>query len=564
MSIVQSAFKIQNQKSYGNVEKMYIHFYTIPVETATSNELYIYWYALAEQNIDLFNDFHTLFKKCKQYTYASYTGELFSINSLQQFKENLILLGVKDLANPIKISKVNLQDGTSIDMNLHTINNVPHFNDMFDICFQNYDFHQSFSDINDIIEESNEIKPIICVENCTTPERIYLPQVELKCIAYKIVKTSVDNETLNGWFNTLVKNKQYNSVLTILDSLCNFNTDLEVSNTVENDFDDGVSINESVAPTKISKTDWIKLFCDLYLEEDKTTDILLSDVYQEYITASSWTDTPTVTMAIFIKQLRALNKYTIKRRSKGMMLIGYTSLVSAQADFKKKSLTGSLTNRALFRYRHPREVRKIVKQNEDKVILIGHKYAREVAFILYNINIILNYQTVNQFCSIPQLVSEIDKIAKYIDKQFDPEEIKSESERGDIFYNFRKTADECLIYFPFNKKYCDMSYNNNNNTDLLTTKSFIENTHILKNNDDLTYYEFGNFRNNIEGTDLSWTDSFGITPKSLIGDITSTRAGTTINRVFKTAKPVCNQQLRKDPQEPGICASIAGIDSFTT
>ena len=591
MSSKRSAFKPQNEKCYGSVEKMYIHLYTIPMETSTSNnELYIYWCASPELNMDLFNDFHTIFKKCKQYAGTSYTGELFSIDSLQKFKENLILLGVKCVDKPDKVSKISLQDGTTIDMNLHVITNVPHFNDMFDICFQNYDFHESFSYDNDTIEEPDDIKPLICVENGTSFEKVYIPQVELKSIAYKIVKTSIDNETLIGWFNTLVKNNQYMSVLTILDSLSNFNKDLDVSNTVEKDTDDGISINESVAPSKISKTEWINLFCELYLEEDKTTDILLSEVYQEYVIASGWSDTPTVSMAVFVKQLRALHKYRIKRRSKGMMLIGHTSLVSKQENFKMRMYSGNLSNRVLLTYQHPHEVKTIVNNNEPIVKAIGHKYAREVAFLLHKSSITLDYQTVAQFSSIPQLSSELDKIVKYIDNCFSDNvdyqtvvqfcsipQLSSELDKvvkyidncindttdnimksvasGDIFLNFRKTSDECIIYFPFNKKYYDVNYTN---TELIKAKSVLENTRMLKCNDELAYYEFGNFGNN-NGVDLNWTDSFSSPLNSNVGDITSTRAGATINRVFKTTKPVANQQLRKDPQEPGICPIIAGL-----
>lgn len=554
MSSLRSAFKTQTQKSYGNVEKMYIHFYTIP-ENATSNNLFIYWYSSPTENIELFNDAHTLFKIMKQYSGQQYTGDIFSINNLEQFKENLVLLGVSDLhrQRPEYDSlKVLLQDNTPLEINKHIIPNATHFNDLFDVCFQNYDFHQSFSDANDDVADIKTTSSLIYIEDLVSSYPFYLPNVELKVISYNVVKTSIDNITLNKWFNTVIKNNNYKTAYDILNNLTNFNRDLEITNNVEDDADDGLSISESVSTAKISKTDWIKLFCDLYLEEDNTTDILLSDVYQEYVTASSWSDTPTVTMAVFIKQLRALNIYNIKRRSKGMMLIGHTSLVSSQADFKKKMLNGSLSNRAILKYVHPSEVKKIIRQNEDKVFTIGHKYAREVAFLLYNINIQLNYQVVSQFCSIPQLSLELEKVSKYIDEQ-----IKLDTIKGDTFLNFRKTSDECLVYFPFNKKYYDMSFNN---IDLLKTKSFPENVSSYKENDQLTYYEFGNYGNNT-GVDLNWSDSFGgkaPSSKSNVGDITSTKLGTTItHRVFKTTKPVPNQQLRKDP---AIDKILDGLD----
>ncbi len=554
MSWFRGASKSQNQKSYGSVDKMYIHFYTIPTQTTTpKGDLNIYWYASPTENTNLFNDFHTLLKKMKQYTSVQYTGDIFSITSLQQFKESLILLGVKDVLTPCEVLKINLQDGTTIDMNLHIINNVPHFNDMFDICFQNCDFHHSFSDENDTNTELNDTHwQLICVENAFTYSNFYLHTVELNTIAFKKINSSIDVFTLNGWFNTLIKNNQYSSAINFLNTLTEFNKDIEITTTTQEEVDDGVSVQESVSTAKISKTDWIKLFCDLYLEEEKTTDILLSDVYQEYVTASGWSDTPIVTMAVFIKQLRSLNKYNIKRRSKGMMLIGHTSLVSSQSDFKKMLLNGNLSNRSLFKYQHPSEVRKIIISNESKIKSLGHPYAREVVFLLNGTGLTLDYQTVAQFCSIPQLRSELEKISSYIDKNLDDEQVKLEISKGNIFLNFRKTADECLIYFPFNKKYYDYSFKS---TDLLKAKSYTENTSQLKENDDLTYYEFGNYGySNYCGVDLNWTESFGkpLTSKSNIGDITSTRTGTTVNRVFKTAKPVPNHQIRKDPQEEEI------------
>lgn len=564
MSSARSAFKTRNQKSYGNVEKMYIHFYTIP-ENTTSNNLFVYWYCSPTENTELFNDAHTLLKIMKHYTSQQYTGDIFSINNLEQFKENLVLLGVSDLhrQRPEYDSlKVLLQDNTTLEINKHLIQNTTHFNDLFDVCFQNYDFHQSFSAVNDDVADIKGTSSLIYIEDLISGAPFYLPKVELKSISYKTVKTSIDNITLNNWFNTVIKNNDYKTAYDILINLSNFNKDLEVTNTNEDDDDDEASINESVSTAKISKVEWIKLFCDLYLQEDKTTDILLSDVYQEYVTASGWSDTPTVTMAVFIKQLRSLNMFTIKRRSKGMMLIGHTSLVSSQAEFKKMLLNGCLSSRSLFKYQHPSEVRKIIISNELKIKAIGHPYAREVVFLLNNTGLTLDYQTVAQFCSIPQLRPELSKISSYIDKNIDDEQVKIESSKGNIFLNFRKYADECLIYFPFNKKYYDYSFKA---TDLLKTKSYPENTVQLKDNDDLTFYEFGNYGyGTYGGVDLNWTDSFGTTSKSKVGDITSTRADTTINRVFKTTKPVPNHQIRKNPQEEEAIDKILADMTFTS
>lgn len=549
MSLTRSAFKTQTQKSYGNVEKMYIHFYTIQENTGTSGQspiLNIYWYSSNTENIDLFNDCHTLLKKMKEYLGIQYTGDIFSINNLQEFKENLILLGVETLDCDNQIFKLKLQNGEEIKGNKHIINNSIQFNDLFDVCFQNYDFHSSFSDVNDdIIESGDNDIPIIYIEEifkCSS--KFFLPKIELKCLMYKSVNSSIDNIVLNNWFNTLVKSNKYSSIYNILTNLCSFNKDLEV-NTITQDADDGLSIAETINE-KISKTEWIKLFCDLYLEEDTNTDILLSDVYQEYVTASSWTDTSVVTMAQFIKQLRALNLYTIKRRSKGMMLIGHISLVSKQPDFKKLALNGSLSNRNIFKYTHPAEVQNTIKRNEDLYKDIGHKYAREVGFLLNGLRIKLDYQTVAQFSSIPYLSTEMEKIARYIDKQIIIKPI--EFSNGDIFYNFRKTADDCLVYFPFNTKYYDNSYKQ---SDLLKTKSIPDNVVSFKDNDELSYYEFGNFGAKA-GVDLSWTDTFGsLNPaRANLGDFVSTRLNTSKpNRVFKTTKPVPNQQIRKDPNE---------------
>jgi hypothetical protein len=461
-----SAFKTQNEKRYGSVEKMYIHFYTF----TCSDTLDFFWYCNDTENIELFSDFKHYLHTLKSYGQCSnYTGDIFVVKNLHKFKEILILLGARE------ISKSNWPLVNNISKEVHTwrSSNNTQFNELFDICFQDYDIINSFSSepslsktcvemdipFYDIGYETNSTELIMV----TVGDNIeFMKYYNFNQLCYTNVKSKVDNATLMNWFDTFVKKSEYKSACTIIKNLMDFNSKEEdTTPQVYDDLDaDDVTVLVEQESAKISHNDWILLFCELYLEEDKIYDILLSDIYQMYLTASSWSSTATVSMATFIKRLRAFNRFTIKRRSKGMMVIGFKCLVGQQAELFQQVKKGQLYKRQLLQYKSDLEINQIITKYKSDIESIGYKYTRE-AFILLNDSAQkLNYQTVAQFVSIPQISTQLGLYAEYIDSILKniPECETSVSDTRVRKFNtdvqkpledFRELGNKCTLYNPF-------------------------------------------------------------------------------------------------------------------
>lgn len=478
MSSKISAFKTQNEKRYGSVEKMYIHFYTIATGSDTQD---IFWYCNDTENIELFSDIKHYTHTLKSYGYyTTYTGDIFIVKNLHKFKEILILLG----AEQVDISSWPLSNNTTKEVNIWKVTQTNKFNELFDICFQDYEITNSFSsepslaknrvemdelinnktsaipNLNEIIFGKSTNKTNQLIEVTFGTVKAFMKFYEFNQLPYTIVKSKLDNTILINWFDTLVKKSEYQTACTTINKLIEFNSKEEDTGPEGDDdeADDATVLTEAES-SKISHDEWIKLFCNLYMEEDKSSDILLSDIYQMYLTASGWTATATISMATFIKRLRALNKFTIKRRAKGMMIIGYRCLVNQQAEIFHQVKRGQLYKRQILHYKSDLEIQAILKKSTNEIQNIGHKYARE-AFILLNGICPLDYQTIAQFASIPQISTQLALYAEYIDSIIKitpvyetlPNGTKVRKFNTDVqkpLENFRELGNKCTIYYPF-------------------------------------------------------------------------------------------------------------------
>jgi hypothetical protein len=500
MSFKSSAFKTHNEKQYGSVEKMYIHFYTIATGSDTQD---IFWYCNDTENIELFSDIKHYTHTLKKYGhYTAYTGDIFVVKNIHKFKEILILLGAEEVDKSIWP----LANDNTKEVHIWKVNNTTEFNELFDICFQNYEITNSFSSEPSLSKNRIELdEPTTLSNNYTIDETIsgslknkddqlievtfgnkttFMKFYEFNQLPYKPIKSRLDNITLMTWFNTLVKKSEYQTACLTITKLVDFNNKENTNPQQDDDAiyeadgTDDITVLTEAESSKISHNDWIILFCNLYLEEDKSSDILLSDIYQMYVTASSWTNTATVSMATFIKRLRTLNKFTIKRRAKGMMVIGYTCLVGQQSEMFQQVRKGQLYKRQLLHYKSIIGINTIINKYRLEIQNIGHKYTREV-FILLSDYQTLDYQTVAQFASIPQISTQLALYAEYIDSIIkvnsdiqnslkDVRELGTKCTISDIqnsLEDFRELGTKCTIYFPF--------VLNNNNTCIKTGNSFI-------------------------------------------------------------------------------------------
>ncbi len=464
MAATASAFKSQNEKRYGSVEKMYIHFYTI---ASGSDTLDIYWYCNDTENIELFSDLKYFLNKMKIYgEYTTYTGDVFVVKNLHKFKEILILVGTEDS----NTTSWTLQGDKVLSVNTCKVKKASKFYEIFDICFEDYEIINSFSSEASLSKNRIEMDEFI-TNTHTTPnnstilvhfnEHKYpMPYYKFNQMYFSTVKSKVGDNILSNWFNAVIGKNEYLTAFNTIHKLIDYNEKEEDATTVieEEEKDDATVMTEQES-AKISHDEWIKLFCDLYLDDSsKGSDLLLSDIYQMYLTASGWTQTSTVTMATFIKRLRNMNKFTIKRRAKGMMVIGVSCLVNQQAELFLKVKSGQSYDRQLSHYKSDVEINSILTKYKDEIEKIGLKYTREAFILLNDSNINLDYQTVAQFVSIPQISTQLKPYSEYIEsvlKNVTETVIngkrvrKFNTEIQKPLEEFRELCTRCVLYFPF-------------------------------------------------------------------------------------------------------------------
>ena len=464
MDAMPSAFKSQNEKRYGSVEKMYIHFYTI---ASGSDTLDIYWYCNDTENIELFSDLKYFLHRMKNYgEYTTYTGDVFVVKNLHKFKEILILVGTEDAAT----TSWTLQGDKVLSVNTCKVKKASKFYEIFDICFEDYEIINSFSSEASLSKNRIEMDEFI---NNNTDINIYntiilvhfnehkypMPYYKFNQMYFSTIKSRVGDNILGNWFNAVIAKNEYLTAFNTIHKLIDYNEKEEDTTEVEEEEKDDATVLVEQESAKISHDDWIKLFCDLYLDDSsKGSDLLLSDIYQMYLTASGWTQTATVTMAAFIKRLRNMNKFTIKRRAKGMMVIGVTCLVNQQSELFLKVKSGQAYYRQLSHYKSNIEIDNILTKYKDDIEKIGIKYTREAFILLNDSNIKLDYQTVAQFVSIPQISNQLKLYSEYIDSVLkDITEIEINGKRVRKFNTeiqkpleeFRELCTRCILYFPF-------------------------------------------------------------------------------------------------------------------
>ena len=464
MSLAGGAFKLQNEKRYGSVEKMYIHFYTI---ASGSDTLDIYWYCNDTENIELFSDLKYFLNKMKSYgEYTTYTGDVFVVKNLHKFKEILILVGTEDSAT----TSWSLQDDKFLSVNKCRVKKASKFYEIFDVCFEDYEIINSFSSEASLSKNRIEMDEFITNTSKTHNNNIILvhfnehkypmPYYKFNQMYYSTVKTRVGDNILSNWFNAIITKNEYLTAFNTIHKLIDYNEKEEDATTaIEEEEKDDATVMTEQESAKISHDEWIKLFCDLYLDDSsKGSDLLLSDIYQMYLTASGWTQTATVTMATFIKRLRNMNKFSIKRRAKGMMVIGVSCLVNQQSDLFFKVKSGQAYNRQLSHYKSDVEIHSILTKYKDDIEKIGLKYTREAFILLNDSNIKLDYQTIAQFVSISQISTQLKPYSEYIEsvlKNVTETEIngkrvrKFNTEIQKPLEEFRELCTRCVLYFPF-------------------------------------------------------------------------------------------------------------------
>ncbi len=338
---------------------MYIHIYTTATSDYTASKIYpdriinVWWYKQEKESSFLFKDYNNVLAKLQEYDEIdTYTGDILEVESENEFIDRLILLGIINPSEPVDI---NLQDGTTIQMNHgvivksfydnkdfhNTRTGQNQFDELYQLCFGEYTASQSFSCTSKmpLINMTYDISRIQNMKG----EYIYVQGVQFHKLAYNIIETNIPNPTLTSWFTHARKYMSYTKSISHLERLYIHNMKLKglqsenQEKSKEQDKYEGLqSENQEKTEEKFVDRIWVEEFCDLYAEKDDKTDTLLSDIYQQYITASSWSKKETLSMSQFIKYLKDISYFTVKRKAKGMVVTGYKFLLTYHSDMYNK------------------------------------------------------------------------------------------------------------------------------------------------------------------------------------------------------------------------------------
>jgi hypothetical protein len=432
-----------------------MHFFTV-VYTNRTEVMSVYWYKCTTVNRELFEDVRHILERMKEYRICTaYTGDILCVSDERVFVEKLVLLGLQ--GDNIATYDWPIQDGGSLEIEGGTCSHSTYFQQMSGICFQDYDVWHSFSstDPTDPVtlvtkqQGLTRIQPVETVVPHDTEARlifvsffghsVLMPWFPLAVTGYTVFYSAIENRQLYTWFVSMVQQRQYGLAMQQIAALDYYHTQHPIissplavnsldKDTVESavhevaplDVVEAVESVESVdnvtpsASTVRSLKDlesptfWVHTFCDLYLEESTEHDTLLSEIYQDYLTFSDWGyRDKLVSMTAFVKTLRALGRFTIKRRSKGMTLVGYHSLVSQQEAMYRDVKHGQQSERNLLRYRTTREIQAIVGQYTELIEYCSPIYAREACLALHDIGLSLDDAVLYSFCRIPGITEQL-------------------------------------------------------------------------------------------------------------------------------------------------------------
>ena len=468
---MDARYLLDDLESKETVE-IYIHFYTL-IYKNNPNRLSIYWYKNTSEHVEVFQDVKLIFEKMKEcHLITTYTGDIFCIRNENVFVEKLLLLGVKQTSS----YSLHLINGRVKEVHCGRSDSASTFNDLFDICFQSYDMYQSFSssDEEHLItlldkratsgseiskEENQDIdyadKHLLIID--FFGHQIITTFIKLRTIVYSIFHSIIDNQTLNRWFRRLIEKNQYDTIVQTIHTMETFHREhpyedkpqssspsLYDDSSEEEKGDDLRNSQSEKTKREEDPKEWIQLFCDLYLQKDSDHDILLSEVYQDYCTSSAWSSTPTVSMALWIKTLRSLKRFTIRRRSKGMMIVGYRSLVSQQKIFYERVKNGQEASRNILHFLTVKEIREIILGLSSSSPCLPLE--RDTHILLPRLSIPVTPQVIRQFHSIPYLVESLPLYATYINQILaKPLHLDIASDLAD----FRELKQICVLYYPF-------------------------------------------------------------------------------------------------------------------
>ena len=330
---------------------MYLHFFSIRYTASYTDDVLanmtdVYYHLSATPMYEMFKDMSDILSAYQESEKGVIcTSELIHIPCKAMIRDALHLSGFveQEVTTPFDIP---LQSGERLLLTPFRGGSSLEF--LYDHFFAEFDI--------EVVEEVERIhvdassRPLLLLH--VFGQEWALPYLSLSTVDYSVILTSFSSTVLLRWFRSKCAAGEYRNACHLLQSYpmgqaedvkkednhaenprdvkedANANEDVKEDANANEDVKEDA--NEEQDAAALDHQEWVKLFLKLYVVPS-TVDSefpLLSTLYADYVTASGWTHTPTVHATAFHRMIRSFPFLTIKRKSKGMTLIGWKSIVS--------------------------------------------------------------------------------------------------------------------------------------------------------------------------------------------------------------------------------------------
>jgi len=206
----------------------------------------------------------------------------------------------------------------------------------------------------------------------------YLPSFNASVMSCKDIISHLPSSSLLEWYTTHLTDTNHptHSTYKILwDRL----ERLSVKESNQDVIESSINTIESIPAISFDTIEVIDTYLQIYLEPATKSELLLSDIYEDYISRGECM--PHVKKAIFIRQLRTHTRFHIVRQARGMVVINFTRV--------KPSKIYYMTPGSMYSQYHKDLVERYKQKNYP-----NSPYSLEAFFLLAHVTSIENIKNV--------------------------------------------------------------------------------------------------------------------------------------------------------------------------
>jgi hypothetical protein len=210
----------------------------------------------------------------------------------------------------------------------------------------------------------------------------YLPSFNTSVMSCKDIMSHIPSSSLLEWYTTHLTPTNHPTYSTYK-ILCDRLERLTVKESNQDVIEPCSNAIESITAISFDTVEVIDTYLQIYLEPVTKSELLLSDIYEDYMSRGECM--PHVKKAIFIRQLRTHTRFTIVRQARGMVVTNFTRVNPCKIYYMKTA--------DMFSQYHKDLVETYKQKNYPNV-----PYSLEAFFLLSNVtkteninNILIQY-----------------------------------------------------------------------------------------------------------------------------------------------------------------------------